>query len=183
MWPAFMHMVFGRRCSTMGSEEPESGSTGLRIRRTGPGMFALRLPGPEREMLGSLLPELRQMVLSDDPSARRLSPPAYPFDVAAETEFRELTHKDLVAARLAAIERVEATLGASHLDGETLYCWSDVINSLRLVIGTGMNVSESLPDLHPQDPAAPALAVYEYLGWLLEEAVVAMSADLAPGHA
>jgi hypothetical protein len=33
--------------------------------------------------------------------------------------------------------------------------------------------------LDVDDPDAPAYAVYEYLGWLMEQAVRAMSEDLA----
>lgn len=164
----------------MGNEDRQSGSASVRIRRTGPGKFALSLPPGERNLLRSLTTELRQVVQSDDPAARRLNPPAYPDDAGAEAEYRDLTHTDLVSGRLAAIARVQATLNASELGSETLHCWSDAINSLRLVIGTRLDLSENLPDLDPRDPAAPALAVYEYLGWLLEQAVSAMSADLAP---
>ena len=55
----------------------------------------------------------------------------------------------------------------------------EAINSLRLVLGTRLEVGEDLPMLDIDDPDAPAYAVYEYLGWLMEQAVRAMSEDLA----
>ena len=54
------------------------------------------------------------------------------------------------------------------------------LNSLRLVLGTRLDVDEELPTLDPDDPLAPAYAVYEYLGWLLSQVVDALSPDLPP---
>jgi hypothetical protein len=50
------------------------------------------------------------------------------------------------------------------------------------VIGTRLDVSEDIPEVPPDDPDAAAYAVYDYLGWLLEHAVGARSADLADGR-
>ena len=50
-------------------------------------------------------------------------------------------------------------------------------HSLRLVIGTRLDVTEEIPEIREGDPDAPAYAVYDYLGWLLEQAVNAISAD------
>ena len=43
--------------------------------------------------------------------------------------------------------------------------WMGTLNSLRLVLGTKLDVDEELPTLAADDPLAPAYAVYEYLGW------------------
>ena len=54
------------------------------------------------------------------------------------------------------------------------------LNSLRLVLGTRLDVDEELPALADDDPLAPAYAVYEYLGWLLSQVVDVLSRDLPP---
>ena len=59
----------------------------------------------------------------------------------------------------------------------------DILNSLRLVLGTRLDVDEELPDLDPSDPQAPVYAVYEYLGWLLSQVVDALGSDLPPPSA
>jgi hypothetical protein len=58
--------------------------------------------------------------------------------------------------------------------------WMGTLNSLRLVLGTRLDVDEELPTLDADDPLAPAYAVYEYLGWLLSQVVDALSTDLPP---
>jgi hypothetical protein len=54
------------------------------------------------------------------------------------------------------------------------------LNSLRLVIGTRLDVDEDLPELDPSDPLAPEYALYEFLGWILAQVVDALGGDLPP---
>ncbi|HEY8199958.1 MAG TPA: DUF2017 family protein [Actinomycetota bacterium] len=149
-----------------------------RIVRTGPGRFAFHLPEGERSLLGNLLPNLRQLVEAGDPSTRRLFPTAYHDDPQKEREYQELTRGDLVASRLSAIELVEKTIHDDTIDVAGLERWMEAINGLRLVIGTRLDVTEDLSEIRDDDPDASAYAVYDYLGWLLEQAVHAMSEDL-----
>ena len=158
----------------LGPQKPQP-----RISRTGPGHFALNLPRAERLLLRSLLGELRLLVEEKDPTTRRLFPTAYPEDPVKEREYHSLMGSELVASRLAAVDTVRKTLGGKELDLESLERWMEAVNSLRLVLGTRLDVTEELPVLAPDDPDAPAYAVYEYLGWLLEQAVQAMSAELS----
>ncbi len=155
-------------------EEPKP-----RISRVGAGRFALRLPRPERLLLRSLLSELQQLVEGRDPTTRRLFPPAYHDDPEKEREYQSLMGSELAASRLSAIETVRKTLNESELDQQALERWMEAINSLRLVLGTRLEAGEELPVGAPDDPDAPAYAVYEYLGWLMEQAVQAISVDLA----
>src|SRR5215217_2307307 len=112
-----------------------------RVRRTRSG-FALNLPAEERTVVGQLLEELRQLLAGDpdDPRLRRLSPTAYPDDPVKEAEFRRMVHEELVASRLAALDLVAATLHADGLDQEQLSAWMQAVNSLRLVLGTALDV-------------------------------------------
>lgn len=150
-----------------------------RIARAGPGRFALHLPQGERTLLRSLLPDLRDLVKREDPSTRRLFPTAYHEDPAKDREYQELMRGDLVASRLSAIDVVERTIDDEAIDLEGLNRWMEAINSLRLVIGTRLDATEELPELDEDDPDAPTYAVYDYLGWLLDQAVHAVSTDLA----
>ena len=116
----------------------------------------------------------------DDPSLRRLFPPAYPEDAQADAEFQRLMREDLLAGKLAALRVVEQTAGADHLTGEQLESWLGALESLRLYLGTQLDISEATyeEDLDSADPVAPALALYGYLSWLQEETVAALSASL-----
>jgi hypothetical protein len=52
-----------------------------------------------------------------------------------------------------------------------------VLNGLRLLLGTRLDVSEE-DEFDPEADDAPTRALLSWLGFLLEEAVVAASADL-----
>jgi hypothetical protein len=55
-----------------------------------------------------------------------------------------------------------------------------VLNDLRLVLGTRLDVNETTfaDGLDPRDPDAPELALYGYLSWLQEQAVETAAAVL-----
>jgi len=144
------------------------------------GGYRLRLPPEERELLQSLPGQMREVMQTDDTSLRRLFPPAYPDDSEAEDEFRRLMREELLEGKLAALRIVEETAGADHLTAEQLEGWLGALESLRLYLGTQLDITEKTyeEDLDPDDRNAPALALYGYLSWLQDEAVAALSASL-----
>ena len=148
-----------------------------RVKRTRAGQFQLRLPPEERDLLRTLPNQLRELLLTDDPSLRRLFPPAYIDDPEREEEYRRLMADDLVRRRQAALDIVEETIDAERLDEEQLTAWMGAINDLRLVLGTRLDVSEEMDieDLADDDPLTPAFALYGYLGWLQEQIVAALA--------
>jgi hypothetical protein len=151
-----------------------------RIERDRKGGYRLRLPAEERELLRSLPAQLREVLRTDDPSLRRLFPPAYADDREAEDEFRRLMRDELLEGKLAALLVVEETAGANRLTGEQLEAWLGALESIRLVLGTQLDVTEATyaEAVDPADPSAPALALYGYLSWLQEQAVEALTASL-----
>ena len=151
-----------------------------RVRRTRRGDFQLRLEREERDVLRVLLAELRDLLGADDPALRRLFPPGYADDPELARQYRELVHSDLWSQRLAAVSVVEETLEADRLDDEQIAAWLSVLNDLRLVLGTRLDVTEDMEDLPDDDPRAPAFAVYRFLTWL-EWQVVEVLADALPG--
>ena len=140
----------------------------------------MRLPAEERELLRSLPAQLREVMQTDDPSLRRLFPPAYPDDREADDEFRRLMREELLEGKLAALRIVEETADADHLTVEQLEGWLGALESLRLYLGTQLEITEEVYDgvIDPNDPAAPALALYGYLSWLQEEVVAALASSL-----
>ncbi len=155
---------------------------GRRIRRHRKGHVVVDLDADERRILGELAEQLRQLLLSgEQPSLRRLFPTAYPQHPNAEREYRSLVHDSLLEQRLATIERFEATLAATTLTTDELGCWTAVLNDLRLVLGTILDVSEddhALPE--DDDELAYTHAVYHYLGLLVEESVEVLVSTLPP---
>jgi hypothetical protein len=155
-----------------------------RVRRTRTGQYDLRLPDPERELLGTLVSQLRHLVTdpdraAHDPTLRRLFPTAYPQDEEREAEYRQMVGDELREARLQALDTMERTLAAMRVDESELVAWMGAINDVRLVLGTRLDVSEETSfDVDPANPEAPLLAAYAYLGYLLEEIVDALSKGL-----
>ena len=90
---------------------------------------------------------------------------------------------ELLERRLAALATVEATARRpTSSTRPTLTGWLTALNDLRLVLGTRLDVSEDDLDVDPDDPEAPAHAVYHYLGMLLSEVVDALEARPPAAH-
>jgi hypothetical protein len=154
-----------------------------RIRRRGSGRYRVKLRSSEQIILGSLVHQLREQLMAstDEPHLRRLFPPAYANDAERDAGYQVLTRDELLEGRLAALDVVERTLdGSQDLDESELTAWMSTLNSLRLVIGTRLDVDEDLPELDESDPLAPEYALYEFLGWILAQVVDALGSDLPP---
>ena len=79
--------------------------------------------------------------------------------------------------RLDAIERLVESATESSIDDEQLAAWMQVLNGLRLLLGTRLDVSEE-DQFDPEAPDAPSRALIAWLGFLLEEAVESAAAGL-----
>jgi hypothetical protein len=147
------------------------------VRRARDGTYEVVLAVEERELLRSLPGQLRELLTTDDPALERLFPPAYTNDDEKNAEYERLMRSDLTAGRVSALDVLEATADAEVLDEEQLLGWMGAINDLRLVLGTRLDVSEEMytEEVAPDDPNAPAMALYLYLGFLLESIVDALS--------
>jgi hypothetical protein len=154
------------------------------IRRERDGRFRVRLSEDERDVLGALPGQLRGALAEDEPSVYRLFPPAYADDPAANIEYHGLVGESLLDGKLAALGELERTARAERLDEPQLECWLGAIESLRLVLGTQLDVSEGTYEaFDPGDPEAPRLALYHWLSWLQEEVVQALASGLDAGRA
>jgi hypothetical protein len=152
--------VFGRRRSRI---QPRQGR------------YVLNLDDRERELIRQILGDLRTLLTLDaeDPRVLRLYPSAYADDAEKESEYRRLTHEELRSGRLANVDVVETSIEAESLTAEQLTAWMQAINSLRLVLGTLLGITDDDQELglDPDDPEAQTEALYLYLGGLLDEIV------------
>lgn len=149
--------------------------------RTG---FVINLAPDEIELLLRLLDEVRSIITSDDPEythlLKRLFPPAYHLsnDGEAEAEYQRLMRDELSTSRLAAIATLETTLrGDLKLDEAAMHSLLQALNSVRLVLGTLLDVSESLDidDIADDHPMVAEHHLYQYLSYLLDTAVDALT--------
>lgn len=151
-----------------------------RIRATRDG-FDINLPDEERQLLLHLLPQIREvMEHPDEARARRLFPVAYLNDVDRDAEYHRFMREELVASRVAALERFGETAQQTHVDEAAMLAWMQCVNSVRLVLGTMLDISEDDEplDIDENDPRFPEFALYGYLSVLLEEIVTALGAAL-----
>jgi hypothetical protein len=139
------------------------------------GGYGLRLDERERALVRQILGDMRALLMLDagDLRVRRLYPSAYADDAEKEDEYRRLTHEELRSSRLANVDTVEASIDATTLTEEQLTAWMQAINSLRLVLGTLLDINDDDQELSfdPDDPEARTQALYGYLGGLLDEIV------------
>ncbi len=131
-----------------------------------------------------LLDELRMMLTEpgEQDVVRRLFPVVHPENAEREAEYQRLMRDELVRSRLAGIEAVEQVLGRSGrkvaMDEAELLAFVQAVNSLRLVLGTLLDISED-DDLDPAEEllASPEYQLYGYLSWVLDGAVRALSPE------
>ena len=152
------------------------------ISRRKDGTFRVELPDEERDVLAALPDQLREALDAGEPTLYRLFPPAHAADDEANEDYARLVGPGLVDGKLRALAELERTAHAKRLDAEELGSWLGAIESLRLVLGTQLDVTEeSYGPLDRSDPDAPRLALYHWLSWLQEEVVQALSESLERG--
>jgi hypothetical protein len=150
---------------------------GIETRRDG--TFRVRLPSDERDVLAALPGQLREALDAEEPTLYRLFPPAYVDDDAGNDDYARLVGAGLLDGKLRALDQLERTAHAETLTLDDLGAWLGGIESLRLALGTQLDVTEeSYGPLDPSDPDAPRLALYHWLSWLQEEVVRALSTTL-----
>ena len=115
-----------------------------------------------------------------DPVLIRLYPDARPDDPAWSARFRDMIRGDLDDARRENLAVVEDTLDARSIDDDQAEAWLHVLNDLRLVMGTRLDITEEreAEPFDPEDPDAAALVVYAYTGWLEGQFVDVLAAVL-----
>jgi hypothetical protein len=162
-------------------------STPFRRRRDG--RYVVKLDPGVRAVLVTMAEELSPGLSPHDPMARRLFPPAYTDDdhQGAEREYRSLVDDALINHHQEVFAVTAKTADADLLDESELNAWLAAIGSMRLVLGTRLDVSEDMPTPDAEDPTAPEYALYDLLGQLQYVIVDVLAADLPdegrPGEA
>ncbi len=146
------------------------------------GTFSVHLNDNERQALANFVTQLEELLLvgPDDVRVRRLYPTAYHQDAAMDAEYQGFMRDELTMSRAASIATVREVLTSTEpIDEHRLHAFMTVINGLRLVLGTLLDVSEDGTDLedtmNEDDPEFGQWQLYGYLGWLLEWTVSALS--------
>ena len=148
------------------------------ISRRRDGTYRVDLPAEERGVLRALPGQLREALDAGEPTLYRLFPPAHADDDEANEEYAKLVGPGLVEGKLLALAELERTAHATSLSEDELGAWLGALESLRLALGTQLDVTEeTYGSFDPNDPDAPRLALYHWLSWLQEEVVQALAAS------
>jgi hypothetical protein len=153
----------------------------------GDGGVELHLSGPERQLLQSLLSQVRLLIrselagpLDESSTIRRLFPTAYAQDPDREEAYQAVSRDELVESKLAGVDLVEDTLDSEALDADQAQGWLRALNDVRLVLGTRLDVSEDTAMVDPEHPQAALYVAYDYLGFLVDSLVEALTGSLPP---
>lgn len=143
------------------------------------GRYEVHLGPAERALLAQLPAELHAALAADEPagterispSLKRLAPPAYPGDETADTAFRAARQPELLEHHRAVLGYLERSANTTSLDAEGLAIWCSALNSLRLVLGTALFVTEEAVAVEQGDPSFREWVIYSYLTELTDELV------------
>ena len=160
------------------------------------GTYKIELAADHRQLLTQLVEQLRDSLATttDDANLRRLFPTAYNNDAKKDAEYQRLMRDELLESRLAAIDvTIKVIAQEDEISAEEIDAFARSINSLRLVLGTTLDIAESdygsqsdaqQSENSDSDEASEAdefliqKELYEYLGWLLEWTVTAQNPQL-----
>jgi hypothetical protein len=153
-------------------DEPASVTGGLPADRT-----------PDADDLAAMVGFAQDAELPDDPVLARLFPDAYSDDPQASGEFRRYTEQGLRSGKAAAARTVLATLppngGRVRLSESEAQAWLRALNDVRLALGVRLGVTddfdEQVADMQPNDPRSAYVGVYQWLAFLQETLVQALS--------
>lgn len=150
------------------------------VESLGDGVFRINLTEDERATLLGFVDQLEEVLSAEhsDPRLRRLFPTAYHENPDLDEEYQGYMRDELSQSRAASIASVREVLQSPEtLTEAQLYAFMMVLNSLRLVLGTLLGVSEDedTDDIDDDDPTFGQAQLYGYLGWLLEWTVDTLS--------
>jgi len=154
-------------------------------------MLRARLEGTPRDELSELTGIRTGMSTApDDPILSRLLPDFHRMDgEEPSTEerdsaaaLRSLHEPELLDLKTGVagvvLETCPPNGGSVKLSLEQADAWLSAVNDVRLALGTTLDVSDDMPDELPDDdPRSPHLGVYQWLTWMQEHLVMALTPD------
>ncbi len=141
------------------------------------------VPETPAEELATQLGLSEATEVPDDPVLARLLPDAYTDDPESAGEFRRYTEQGLRSGKVAAARTVLATLPASggkvRLSEPEAQAWLRALNDVRLALSVRLGIAEEddeqEADLAPDDPLSAYMLIYQWLAFLQESLIEALS--------
>lgn len=141
------------------------------------------MPAQEADELAAMVGMSDSSDVPDDPVLARLLPDGYRDDQDAAQEFRRFTESGLRSAKVESAQTLLQTLPASggkvKLNAEQAEAWLRSLNDVRLALGVRLGVTEDFDglseDVGADDPRFAYTQVYQWLAFLQESLVAALS--------
>jgi hypothetical protein len=164
----------------------------VRARRIG-ARVAVDLDPAESHLLQAMIEDVEQALTqlpAQDPVRARLLPDGYRGDDHAAADFRSMTESALIDSKGRSLRSCVAELaapdgsGADHvavldLDGAALQRWLQVLNDLRLALGTRIGVSDEDSGFDADDsPADQVGQSSDQIAWTIYRWLTAIQDDL-----
>ena len=138
---------------------------------------------PEADELAAMVGISDSAEVPDDPVLARLLPDGYRDDPDAANEFRRFTETGLRSAKVESAQMLLETLpaggGRVKLSQEQGEAWLRSLNDVRLALGVRLGVTDDFDglsdDVPADDPRHAYVQVYQWLAFLQESLVSALS--------
>jgi len=102
----------------------------------------LEIPSEDRQSLGTLIEQLTEFLDPELNESKRLFPTAYPNDPERDAGYQALAQSEMIDQKTESIRLFQKTLMNTILTIEEAETWMRVLNDIRLVIGTRLDISQ-----------------------------------------
>lgn len=141
------------------------------------------IPATETDDLAAMVGISDSSAVPDDPVLARLLPDGYRDDPEAASDFRRFTETSLRSAKVESAQMLLQSLpaggGRVKLSQEQAEAWLRSLNDVRLALGVRLGVTDDFDalndDVAADDPRHAYVQVYQWLAFLQESLVSALS--------
>jgi len=141
------------------------------------------MPAQENDDLAAMVGMSESAEIPDDPVLARLLPDGYRDDQESADEFRRFTESGLRSAKVESAQMLLQTLpaggGRVRLNSDQAEAWLRSLNDVRLALGVRLGVTDDFDglseDVGSEDPRYAYIQVYQWLAFLQESLVAALS--------
>ena len=141
------------------------------------------IPATETDDLAAMVGISESSAVPEDPVLARLLPDGYRDDPEAASDFRRFTETSLRSAKVESAQMLLQTLpaggGRVKLSQEQAEAWLRSLNDVRLALGVRLGVTDDFDalndDVAADDPRHAYVQVYQWLAFLQESLVSALS--------
>lgn len=128
--------------------------------------FQIDLPSQVRQILSDMEEMALAHVAAESPVAKRIFPSAYRNSPEMEMDFQKMTREALGEHHRSNLETFKNSLYNSEITFDEALAWVGALNSMRLILGTALDVQEDQDPPDEEDPDYQGYVIYDLLTYL-----------------